>query len=652
MIADRQASFVPVRGHAALPLLVALLIFITGAGASWFAYRYFSEQNEAAMKRALAERMRGSQGRGTGFMALLTDGIGNHVDLFRAFPVADELTLKRFSSTLFSTHPELMALAWVAPDAPLNAGTVVTALDPAGTMSGADAGDTSAIQTPALGAAPAAQTVAPNEPLSPARIQFLVVNTQGPGTELGDGSALRGKDLSADPLLQYGLSNAKLSPFVLYAGFSGDQIILLAPALVDNQLRGHVMALLKRSLLLSIAIKGRAEDGLARRVIDPIGDQGKPMVVYEEFFDQPMSMPLSTLEQDWRVADRIDALGRSWSLELWPTARFFSDRQSQLPIYVFGGGLLLALLLSGFIWTLMSRTARVQQLVNRRTAELGDAYQRVRDSEMMAMQSEKMSSLGQMVAGVAHEINTPLGFISSNVQLMREQLGRLKPVLDNQQKLLAAVNHWTRLTPEQKQLWFKAALAQSSHMQQLKQDGVLDDMDSLTSESLSGLERLTDLVLTLKNFSRLDRAMVDEVDLNTCIEDTLKIAQNVTKQKAAVHLALSNLPPIRCNPSQINQVLLNLVSNAAHAITGFGRIDIKTEVDAAIVRVRVTDNGKGIPPDHLDKIFEPFFTTKPQGEGTGLGLAISKRIADDHGGTLEVASQPGKGTTFTLSLPI
>jgi signal transduction histidine kinase len=598
--------------------LLALLVFALLATGTYYAFQYFERQNTQALKRALDERGRASQGRATGFLTLLYEGVYKVVDLYRAVGEVDNEALARYTESLFATHPELMVIAWVAADPP----------------SASEA-------LPDASAAVAAAAVA-----STARIQRVVINKIGPGAAFKL-EELQGRELALDPVFEEALRSSGDQERLLYAGLSPDQITMLVPVKREGGISGHVMALINRNLLITIAAKGRPEEGIARRIIDPTGDAGKRLVVYEEFVDQ--------IEAPERMSPRLEqvfAFGKEWTLELIPTPRFFADRTTRLPHYVLIGGLSFALIFAAFVWSLLSRTARVQQLVNRRTAELGDAYQRVRDSEMMAMQAEKMSSLGQMVAGVAHEINTPLGFISSNVQLMREHLARLKPTIENQHKLLSAVGHWPRLNPEQKQMWFRAAMGQAQGVGQLKQDGVIEDMDSLTHESLTGLERLTDLVLTLKNFSRLDRAMVDEVDINNCIEDTLKIAQNVTKQKATVEKKLAKLPRVRCNPSQINQILLNLVSNAAQAIEGFGAIEVTSEADAEFLRVHVKDNGKGIPQDHLDKIFQPFFTTKAQGEGTGLGLAISKRIAEEHGGSLSVESALGRGTTFTLSLPI
>ncbi len=159
-------------------------------------------------------------------------------------------------------------------------------------------------------------------------------------------------------------------------------------------------------------------------------------------------------------------------------------------------------------------------------------------------------------------------------------------------------------------------------------------------------------MINLRNFSRLDRSAVVNVDINQCVESTLLIAHNLLKHKVEVIRDLGELPPVTCAPSQINQVLLNLVSNAAQAIEEHGRIRISTVCHGGFVHVLVKDDGKGIRAENLERIFDPFFTTKPVGEGTGLGLSISYKIVRDHGGHIRVKSKPGKGTAFCVSLPV
>jgi len=180
---------------------------------------------------------------------------------------------------------------------------------------------------------------------------------------------------------------------------------------------------------------------------------------------------------------------------------------------------------------------------------------------------------------------------------------------------------------------------------------LVDDLSQLFGDTLFGLEQIGELVVGLKDFARLDRAMSEEVDLNDCIRSALLIARNSIKDKAEALLQLGELPPIPCAPSQINQVLLNLFTNAAQAIDGFGQILVKTWAEESAVFVSVQDNGRGMPAPVLARIFDPFFTTKAVGQGTGLGLSISFKIIQDHGGLIRVASEPGRGTRFLIRLP-
>ncbi|MGY8832037.1 MAG: sensor histidine kinase, partial [Pseudomonadales bacterium] len=173
----------------------------------------------------------------------------------------------------------------------------------------------------------------------------------------------------------------------------------------------------------------------------------------------------------------------------------------------------------------------------------------------------------------------------------------------------------------------------------------------LFSDTLYGLAQIAELVVGLKDFARLDRAMSEEVDLNECIRSALVIARNGIKDKAETILQLGELPRIPCAPSQINQVLLNLLNNAAQAIDVFGQILVKTWADDSAVCLSVQDSGRGMPPEVLARIFDPFFTTKPVGQGTGLGLSISYKIIQDHGGQIRAASEPGRGTRFLIRLP-
>lgn len=281
-------------------------------------------------------------------------------------------------------------------------------------------------------------------------------------------------------------------------------------------------------------------------------------------------------------------------------------------------------------------------------ARLADAYGQLKSSQAALVQSEKMASLGQMVAGVAHEINTPLGYVRNNVEMLQGVLAQLKDLLADYAGLSALLADEAADAAAVGMQLQKAAAGAA----ELRDARVLEDTEALLADTLYGVDTIRDLVVNLRNFSRLDAARLAQVNLNDCLEQTLVIANSVLKNKVEVVRRYGQIPPVSCAPSQINQVFLNMMTNAAQAIEhGAGKLLVKTEADGAWVRVTLQDNGKGIPKDHLARIFDPFFTTKAVGQGTGLGLSISYQIVQAHGGSIAVASVPGTGTRFVVSLP-
>lgn len=297
--------------------------------------------------------------------------------------------------------------------------------------------------------------------------------------------------------------------------------------------------------------------------------------------------------------------------------------------------------------TVLDLLKAMELRIAQRNQVLRKALVDLKESQAQLVQSEKMASLGQMVAGVAHELNTPLGYVKNNVQLLDQLTAPLTGLARSQ----AALADCLRDPDCDEQRLGDALDAAAAMREQVAPELLAEDLRQLYGDTLYGLEQIGELVAGLKDFARLDRAMSEEVDLNDCIRSALLIARNHIKDKAEVQQQLGELPRVACAPSQINQVLLNLLTNAAQATVGFGRIQIKSWTETDWVCISVQDSGCGMAPDVVRRIFDPFFTTKPVGEGTGLGLSISYKIIQDHGGSIRVASEVGRGTRFLIRLP-
>jgi two-component system NtrC family sensor kinase len=255
------------------------------------------------------------------------------------------------------------------------------------------------------------------------------------------------------------------------------------------------------------------------------------------------------------------------------------------------------------------------------------------------LQQEKMASIGLMAAGVAHEINNPMAFISCNISTLGKYMERLR------EYQATLTTHLANCPDSSKQ-------AINEMQRRLKIDLILEDTGNLVKETLEGTERVRKIVQALKAFSRIDQADEEFADIIQCLESTINIAWNEIKYVATLHKEFGDIPKIKCFPQQLNQVFMNLLVNAAHAIPDHGEITVRTWHDTVSIFVSFSDTGSGIPVDIQQRIFEPFFTTKETGKGTGLGLPISFDIIRKHGGELTFTSQLGLGTTFTISLPI
>lgn len=295
---------------------------------------------------------------------------------------------------------------------------------------------------------------------------------------------------------------------------------------------------------------------------------------------------------------------------------------------------------------LTDKITDMAKAIDQRERALADSNLELKRNQDTLIQAEKMAGLGQVTAGIAHEINNPIGFIMNNLSMLKEYHDFLKQLVE---QLLTLMNS---LTEDEK----------TSHSLEIKHineilakenlDFVINDLESITSESIDGAKRVKDIAQGLKGYSHSGEQK-SQVNINDCIESTLKMVWNELKYNCQIIKELKEIPDIECIGGQVNQVLMNLFVNAAHAMKGKqGELRIQTFAYKNDVHIIVSDNGCGIKRDHLKSIFEPFFTTKPLGEGTGLGISICHDIIKQHGGTIQVESEEGFGSSFMITLPI
>ncbi len=287
------------------------------------------------------------------------------------------------------------------------------------------------------------------------------------------------------------------------------------------------------------------------------------------------------------------------------------------------------------------RTRELQQ----QKEELANALARLQEAHAQLVQSDKMASIGQLAAGVAHEINNPIGFISNNLNSLARYIADLTRILQAEDELLA-----TCLTgpPE-----VQAVAAKLRNLRAAADIAyLLSDGNALIKESIEGTQRVRQIVADLRDFSHIDTPDVNEEDINRLLDKTINVCWNELKYKAEVVREYGDLPPVRCYGGKLAQVFLNLLVNAAQAIEEHGTITVRTGRDRDQVWVEVADTGCGIPPENLRRIFEPFFTTKEVGKGTGMGLHLAYKIVEAHRGRILVESELGRGSTFRVELPI
>lgn len=289
----------------------------------------------------------------------------------------------------------------------------------------------------------------------------------------------------------------------------------------------------------------------------------------------------------------------------------------------------------------------LEERVGERTEELEKAYDDLKESQVQLIHAEKMSSLGEMIAGISHEINTPLWYLMSNSSVIQELLDSVDELSDVAESMVEAA-----LSGPDNNKTLRRGLVDMHRIMKAGIKEEIEEAKGLMQDSIEGLEELSTLAQGLKDFSRLDRAEHAAFDVNEGLDKALLIINNRLKGRISVHKYYGAVPTIYCSPSQLNQVFLNILTNAADAIDGPGDIVLQTREENGKVVISIGDTGAGIPADVLPRIRDPFFTTKEIGKGTGLGMSIVDQIVAAHKGELHVESKQGKGTTITIELPL
>lgn len=274
---------------------------------------------------------------------------------------------------------------------------------------------------------------------------------------------------------------------------------------------------------------------------------------------------------------------------------------------------------------------------------LAEQNRTLRETQAALVQSEKLAGLGHLAAGMAHEINNPIAYVTNNIAVLRRDMLAVMQLLA---KYEATRHLLAQVSPE--------PAAELERMErEIDVPFLHENIQQLLDRSIDGLQRVRDIVRSLRDFARLDEAEFNELDLNAAVQSTLEIMRHeIDSKDVHVGTELEPLPPLEGHASKINQVLLNLLANAVQACSPGGHVVVRTRVEHDHAVLEVADDGSGIPPEHLPRIFEPFFTTRAVGEGKGLGLAISYGIVREHGGTIEVDTSVGRGSTFRVKLPL
>jgi signal transduction histidine kinase len=337
--------------------------------------------------------------------------------------------------------------------------------------------------------------------------------------------------------------------------------------------------------------------------------------------------PMGYLEADTSDRQRVEAAARLLEMLLKANARYHMASQLHLDVVHEDYDTL-----QRKHAELTASEGRYKALAENLEERVAEQVKTIESAQRQLFQAEKMASVGQLAAGMAHEINNPVGFIRSNLSTAQSYVG----ILDRVAQLAK-----TSGSAEVAAYWRQENLG-----------FILEDFATLLEESVAGADRVARIVSDLKDFSNIDQAEEQIADINACIRSVCNVALAQVSKQAELVLTLADLPSTRCRPGHLNQVFLNLLLNAAQAMDRPGQIRITTHVERESIGIEISDTGRGMAPEVQQRIFDPFFTTREVGQGTGLGLTVARDIIAAHGGMLSVESKLGQGATFTIKLPV